>query len=369
MERLYKYQIIKDWLIEQAAAPASRKAMPSIRQIRKHFGVSLAPVNRALQELEAEGLIERRQGASTMLANHNRTIAKASDNTRKLGSIAVVMPDYPSEVFWTINHALEHQARMLKMDLQTYKFDHTLDMDDAIRFAGTCKQLLGLVIVTGSNSLSQEQLDQLEVFGLPVILLNHDFDYEVLPANVTSFIQNPQFGSDLTVQALYDLGHRYVGMIRNEPLTDHGQKILRNMLKSSRNMGILIDSKAIFTTAIKSWSSSLEAARQLTLQALPTIRELGLTALIYQSTPGALAGCQVLYEAGIVVGHDISVIGGGDYEFARYCSPSLCVFTLDYVQMSKQAIRVLVDKPDDMSQVVSFDPSFIVRNSLHRVSP
>ena len=98
------------------------------------------------------------------------------------------------------------------------------------------------------------------------------------------------------------------------------------------------------------------------------IEQLQLTALIYQSTPGAFAGCQVLHEAGIAVGKDISIIGAGDYEFARYASPSLTVITCDYVQMAKDAIGYLIEKPADLPQVVRYPSFHIERNSTHRIA-
>lgn len=368
MTRTLKYQIIKDWLIEQAADPASRKAMPSIRHIRKRFGVSLAPVNRALQELEQEGIIERRQGASTVATNRNRSINKPSQATQKRGCIVAIFPDYPTEVYWRMCHVLEHQARILQVNLHMYKFDHTLDMADALRFAKSQKKLLGVVLVSGSNALNMDELDQLEAAPFSITLCDHLFEYDHLPANVTMLTPDGPATGGLNVQTLYELGHTRIGYVRNEPKTDQGDQKLTSVLKTARQLGIPLGKRAVFTTAIKSWSSSMEAAALLTEDALPMISELELTALIYQSTPGAFAGCQILNQAGILTGKDISIISAGDYEFARYASPSLTVVTSDYVQMAKDAIDYLIEKPADLPQVVRYSPTLIERNSTHRIA-
>ncbi len=367
MTRTLKYQIIKDWLVEQAADPASRKAMPSIRQIRKHFGVSLAPVTRALQELEAEGLIERRQGASTVTTNRNRTINKASEANTSLGTIISVFPDYPSEVYWRMSHALEHQARMQKLNLQMYKFDHTLDLDDVLRFAGSQDHCRGLMLTMGSDALSITQLEQLGVSGMPVTLCDHLFEYENLPENITILSPNASMTAEMGVWTLHEMGHRKLGYFRNEPKTDQGDQKLASTLKTARQLGIELDKRAVFSTAIKSWSSSMDAAMELTREALPVIRELGLTALMYQSTPGAYAACQVFYEAGIRVGKDISVISGGDYEFAQYACPALTVMASDYVQMAKDAVNLLIDRPAGTPSLIKYPPSLIKRNSVCRI--
>jgi DNA-binding LacI/PurR family transcriptional regulator len=111
----------------------------------------------------------------------------------------------------------------------------------------------------------------------------------------------------------------------------------------------------------------MQAAVELTHQALPVIRELGLTAVMYQSTPGAFAACQVFHEAGIQVGKDISVMGSGDYEFVQYASPALTVLASDYVQMAKDAVDLLVDKPAGTPSLLKYPPKLIERNSVCRI--
>lgn len=367
MTRTLKYQVIKDWLVEQAADPAARKAMPSIRQIRKRFGVSLAPVNRALQELEQEGIIERRQGTATVASNRSRAINKPTQTGRKVGTVVAIFPDYPTEVYWRMCHVLEHQARLLDLELQMYKFDHTLDLADALAFAKSQKTLCGIVLVTGSSALDITQLDQLALADIPVTLCDHLFEYDVVPGNVTILTPHASITGTQAVEYLHSMGHRQIGYVRNEPKTDQGDQKLSAVLRAARDLEMPIDKRAVFSAAIKSWSSSMDAAVELTKSAIPIIHELGITALIYQSTPGAFAACQVFYETHMKVGKDICVISGGDYEYARYACPALTVLATDYMQMAKDAVNFLIDKPADLPTTVQYKPQVIERQSVCRL--
>ena len=181
---------------------------------------------------------------------------------------------------------------------------------------------------------------------------------------IRSLTPDARLTGELAVKTLYEMGHRRIAYCRNEPKTDQGDQKLAATLKTARQLGIALDKRAVFSTAIKSWSSSMEAAIDLTRQAIPLIQELGITAMSYQSTPGAFAASQVFYEAGIKVGKDISVISGGDYEFARYASPSLTVLASDYVQMAKDAVDLLVNKPQDTPSLIKYPPTVIKRNSV-----
>ncbi|MDH4050336.1 MAG: histidine utilization repressor [Rubrivivax sp.] len=61
------YARVKTWLkngLSRGRWPAGAR-MPSEAELVDHFGVSRMTVNRALKELQAEGLLERRQGAGT----------------------------------------------------------------------------------------------------------------------------------------------------------------------------------------------------------------------------------------------------------------------------------------------------------------
>lgn len=56
-----KYLKVKSYLEAVAVKPKSAMRMPTVRELMNQFNVSLATVNRALSELENDGVIVRRQ--------------------------------------------------------------------------------------------------------------------------------------------------------------------------------------------------------------------------------------------------------------------------------------------------------------------
>lgn len=58
-----KYLKVKSYLEAVAVKPESAMRMPTVRELMNQFNVSLATVNRALSELENDGVIVRRQGS------------------------------------------------------------------------------------------------------------------------------------------------------------------------------------------------------------------------------------------------------------------------------------------------------------------
>ena len=55
-----KYLKVKSYLEAVAVKPESAMRMPTVRELMNQFNVSLATVNRALSELQNDGVIVRR---------------------------------------------------------------------------------------------------------------------------------------------------------------------------------------------------------------------------------------------------------------------------------------------------------------------
>lgn len=74
------YARVKAWLkdgLSRGRWPAGA-LMPSEAELVERFGVSRMTVNRALRELQAEGLLVRRQGAGTFAAERHRVASRLS---------------------------------------------------------------------------------------------------------------------------------------------------------------------------------------------------------------------------------------------------------------------------------------------------
>ena len=71
-----KYLKVKSYLEAAAVKPESAMRMPTVRELMNQFNVSLATVNRALSELENDGVIVRRQGSGIVAAGKHRTVAR-----------------------------------------------------------------------------------------------------------------------------------------------------------------------------------------------------------------------------------------------------------------------------------------------------
>lgn len=366
-----KYQEIKDWLQEEARKPESSVRMPTVRDIMRRFSVSLAPVNRALQELEQDGLIRRRQGAGiTACGGNGQTTVRHSLEATE-GTVIFAYPVYHSELLWRMTHTFEQSAQQQKLQLRHYTVNRGESFDDLVDSAAACERLRGMIIATGSDRLSQETLSRLAAFKIPVAIIDSLFLYD-LPPNVFSLSPDMYKRGIATVDYLVAMGHRRIGVIRNEPLDDCFELYKKGVRKQLKHHGIPIRNDYFFATTIKGWENSADAAQSVTRDKLDFIRREKITALAYYSTAGAFAATQLLTESGIKVPEDISVIGGADYWYAGYATPALTVVTCDYFRMMLDTFAVIMGNAVGLPQLNEYGAQLIERKSvtnLNKVQP
>lgn len=361
-----KYEQIKNYLKAEAVKPESAMRMPTIRELMRQFNVSLATVNRALSELEHTKVIIRRQGAGIIATKENceviRLEAKQESGKKCL---ALAYDDYPSENIWNTVHMIaqytcQHNCNLL--DCKIYPETPTEKILNQVQSRTDC---VGLILLTGSDRMSRERLEALGRLAIPVVTIDSMFFYsDFLPDNI--YVLSPD-GTDCAkkmADVLVRNGHRRIGYIRNEPRSEYTDLHMKAFNVALNLAGVEFGPKQIFSSAIRSWENSLEAAVAQTRNNIETIRHLGLTALAYTSSNGALAAIRTLRESGLKVPEDISVIGEGERSLYRFLDPGLTVVTTDYQAMSCTAVEIALGIRTPGNHKIFFPHRLIERESV-----
>lgn len=86
-----RYELIEDWLRGRVLSGAPGDALPSEAELAAQFGVSRMTARQAVQNLAAEGLVDRRRGSGTYIASrplhrHGAPLMSFSSDMRRRGS-------------------------------------------------------------------------------------------------------------------------------------------------------------------------------------------------------------------------------------------------------------------------------------------
>ena len=338
--RELKHQIIKTYLEELITHPQSASRLPTIRELMTRFEVSLAPVNRALTELEHEGKIVRRHGSGIVAREPGRRIT-VPEAVEKKGTVVFVYNDYPNESLWNVEYIVRQHSRQLGYAVAECKIYPDSDTGTILQLIDSVPDCVGVILMTGCDKLSSERLAALGRLPFPVVALDSAYFYAgELPKNLYTVAADPESCARLWVDVLIRNGHRRIGYLRNEPRTDCTDLHLKALGAALERAGIEFGPDRIFTSTIRSWENSFDSAIQLLRNNIERIRKLRLSALIFTSSGGALVSIKAFRELGLEVPADISVTGGGDRDLYNYLSPGLTVVSADYHAMACLAVEL-----------------------------
>ena len=214
--------------------------------------------------------------------------------------------------------------------------------------------------------------DRLEALGrlpMKVVVVDSMYFYpNFLPDNVYILSPDPVDCAEKIVELLIRNGHRRIGYIRNEPRSEYSDQHQKALAAALKRANVKFGPDRIFSAQIRSWENSLDAAVQLTRNHLEEIKQLGLTALIYKSSGGALVSLRVLEQAGLRVPEEISVVGEVESSLYEYLLPQLTVVTVNYGKIGCTAIDIILGKHMPQNHNLFFPMILIERESVRNLN-
>lgn len=186
---------------------------------------------------------------------------------------------------------------------------------------------------------------------VPVVMLSPG---EASHEGITVFFEDQELGARLATRHLIHLGHREIAHLAGSQDWLDGQVRLRGWQAE-------LNAHKIPAVAVRygDWSgeSAYRIGQQMVAEGLPS-------SIFIASDLMALAFLRALYEHGVVVPRDISVVGFDDNEFAPQVFPPLTTVRQSFATVGTRCMEILLDLIDgrqvDNTPAV---PELIVRGS------
>ena len=365
-----KYEVVKDFLLEEIRKPHSLNRMPSVRQLMERFSVSMATVNRALTELENQQMIIRRPRVGITVNRRPTAIGRTEfSQTKCETTIVVAYTDYPDEGIWSKVYMIEQYCRQNDIAVVNCKLNRETHASEIADFARSRKNCAGVILKHGAGQLSAEELRELGTLNMPIVLYESSMLYDDAPNHIYRLMPDALDGGALMAEVLLRNGHRRIGYLRSEPANNANELQLKGVSRRLKMAGVELPPEQIFSSGISPWESSLDATRKQLEKNLDVIRSRQLTGLIVTSGACALVAHQTLAEFGIRVPDKVSVIGEGDRTFCRYVHPRLTVIDCDFMAMSKLAVEIAAGRKTPDERRISFPHHVIGRESVKDLTP
>lgn len=329
--------------------PANQQ-LPSENELAQTYQVSRITSKRALQELAANGLVQRRQGSGTFV--------RAGLRPKKLTNrILLVIPFAPDsglgDYITGIKTILTPQKDLIIMENQQF---------DTLSPHQVEQQYDGIIYYPQNLSAELAVLNPYLLMHLPLVLLDQTATGLPLPAVVADNVQ----GGQLATQTLIDAGHRHIAFLASSNF--------RRGLNSSvaqRYFGYL---RAFAQNDLSNATSPQQAYRLTQAQfqrLLPWLHQEKITALVMENDLLALKVLHYLQQNHVQVPEAISLIGFDNITETRNSQPQLSTITQDFAEIGQHAAELLQQRLDNpfapQIQQITVPVNLKLRHSIQKL--
>jgi LacI family transcriptional regulator len=303
--------------------------MVTIKDVARRAGVSVATVSRVLNKSgpvspeAAERIHEAADALHYVPHGGARSLI-----TSKTSTIGVLLPDLYGGFFSEMIRGIDQTAQLHGYHL-LLSGSHTgkAEMEAAMRaMRGRTDGIIAM-----SPHFDAATLVENLPPTLPVILLSceaRDEDYQVIAIDNTG-------GAEAMVHHLLRLGHRRIAMVMGEKGHFDTAERLQGYRHALQEAGITPDCR------YEAQGDFSEASGHRAVQELLALPDRP-TAIFCANDSMAIGGLAAVYDAGLRVPDDVTVVGFDDIPLAHYMSPPLSSVHVPVFEMGEHAVTRLI---------------------------
>lgn len=328
-----------------------RRRPPSLKDVAREAGVSYQTVSRVINDgprvsaetrarvvdAIAELGYRRNDAARALVTNRSRTIGVVADASPRFGPVSTLA-------------AVESAARdagytALVVTMKNPEHERVVEA-----FQGFIERgVEGIVVISPRVSLAD--VTQKLSMTVPVVMLAPG---ETSQPGITVFYEDQELGARLATRHLVEMGHRDIAHLAGSQSWLDGQVRLRGWLAELNAHGI--PARAV---RYGDWSgeSAYRIGQRMIAEGLPT-------GVFVASDLMALGFIRALYENGLSVPGDISVVGFDDNEFAPQVFPPLTTVRQSFGTVGSRCMEILLGLIDGTEvDTTPAAPALVVRQS------
>jgi LacI family transcriptional regulator len=328
----------------------------TLADIARELGISKMTVSRAINNdpLVKPKTRERVLEASRRL-NYQPNIFARALATNRSHLIGVIVPDLMHSYFAEILHGIGMVARASKLQIVIGNSEEHVNTEvsevEALR-----SRTDGLIIAPSLPQSKMGMYRKMIEDGTKIVLIDRTLDGLECPMVRTDDVKVGL----LATEHLIRLGHRKIGHLRGT-MTSTSKYRLEGYKQALTKNDIRFEKSLVRDCGL------MESDGYKTMKAW--IKEGNLpTAIFAVNDPAAIGAMQALDEAGIEVGEDVAIVGGGNIHYGDMLRVPLTTVSWSRGEMGQSAARLLIkliegNERDVQNQKVILSPSLVIRKS------
>lgn len=202
----------------------------------------------------------------------------------------------------------------------------------------TKRHVDGLIMTTSSEE-EAELVRLRESLRVPVVL----YDREI-PRTCDSVCIAHKAATRRALDYLLDLGHRRIALVTGSPLVFPSRARLEAYDEAFAARGLAVDPRFVRAKSFGAFNSFAEICGLLDLADRPTALLLGGIDMLAEAL-------RAIYDRGLAIPGDISLIGAGDSALARLATPPVSVVSWDFADLGQASARLLKERLTDPGEM------------------
>ena len=327
----------------------------TIRDIAKFAKVSVSTVSRVLnQKPDVNAETKKRVNEAIDVLGYSPNIVARGLVLKKSNVIGFIVPDIMNPSFPELARGLVSRARSLGYSVMFFDTNHDKKVEkEAVRLLQS-KQVDGIVL--SFNQTNYEELENLKKKKFPVVQI---YKKSADPAISTIALDNEGSGYK-AVKYLLDQGHRRIGHITTGVYSQSGSERLAGYNRALEEAGLSVDPQLI-AVGENCAEAGTDCMRQLlSLEEPPT-------AVFASHDVMAIGAYDAIYEAGLKIPDDISVVGHDNLPLSRLVHPKLTTVDTFKDRLGQAGIDLLVEEIETgrpLNRVEVFSTELVIRDSV-----
>lgn len=316
------------------------------KELCARFGVSHITVNKALDQLVSEGLLYRRRGKGTFLAEPRKR--------QQTSVIGLVVNNVANPFFAELTRAVQRRAVAEGYDLTLYDNSNFLEESKSIEML-VRRNVDGVLLVPSMNSAEEGLIRGLNDAGIPFVYLNR----ALAGPQADRVVLDNAAGTTMAMDYLFSLGHTRIGFVAAAPFTSVIEERLATFkgFMASRHLS---GDEFVEISGLVNEHGGRDAGRTL------LAARHRPTAVFCANDITAAGFMKAARDSGVGIPRELSVVGFDDIDMAKHLLPPLTTVRQPLREMAETATEILIrritEKRGEEAEVL-VAPTLVVRES------
>lgn len=313
---------------------------PTVKEVAKHAGVSVATVSRVLNGSTAvDGPLRQRVmvAVEKLAYRPNRLARNLRTNSTK--TIAIVVPDIQNPFFVSVERGVEEVAFREGYTVLVCNTDDDPERERIYLQVLVDDAVAGILVCATDERRSSAQLLTILEQGIALVAV----DRRLENAPVDGVLSDNFGGTRTAVTYLIEQGHRRIGLIAGPAKYAPARERRAGYEQALIDHALVVDPALIKVTNFKGPEAAIATEELLTLSEPPT-------ALFLSSGNVAIGSLQAIHRLGLQIPADVSLIIFDDLDWADAYNPPLTVVAQKTRQIGGLAGELLLRRIQGSSE-------------------